>query len=84
MERDIRINIDVMRFELAGEVEEIGLRQAIGYFSCYGFNSFDHVSISHDGTGLDLYAVFSRKADNRQFVIGAIWDKEKKRYSFHS
>ncbi len=62
--------------------------EAIAYLSGWSYNSYDTVNIFHDyydDDRMDLVAQYSNADSERVgYVIGAIWDRERKCYSFHS
>lgn len=77
--RIITLNLDFDR--LTGGSEVI---KAIGYFSTWAYNSYNKVSIYHDGEQ-GLIAQYSREgSDKIGYVIGAVWDDKTQTYSFHS
>lgn len=65
---------------------------AIGYLSTWSFTSYDLVRIIPDnsfGSKENLITYYEDTSNGklntgRTFVISAIWDKDKKQYSFHS
>ena len=61
---------------------------ALEYLQLWGRDFYDSVSIYPEGignsSGLNLIAYFENTETQSKYVIGAIWDAEKKTYSFHS
>lgn len=57
-------------------------RAAIGYLSTWNL-SYEKVTI-YARDELDMVAVYRSNVTDKQYVIGAVWNQETKRYSFHS
>jgi len=61
--------------------------QAIGYLSWWGGSAYDLVDIHKDSLStknMDLIAYYSNSKDDSKFVLGAVWRKDMKEYTFHS
>jgi hypothetical protein len=58
-------------------------RQALGYLTSWALDAYDEVNIFPDGLH-DLIAVYTRTGTESKYVIGAIFDKQTGKYSFHS
>lgn len=64
-----------------------GIGEAIGYLSTWGFDSHKVVKIYPDSSvgEYGLCAVYSDKGSNVvKYAIGAVYNKEAQRYTFHS
>lgn len=79
MARTVTINIDQAGMEHRKQAAGKNFCDAMGYLCAYG--NFTTVNIFEDGP-IDMMAVFER--ENCRFVIGAIWNQDQQKYSFHS
>ena len=82
MTRNVELNLSsedmIKAAELTGSWDK--LWTAIGYLSTWNF-TYPAVRIFMDNT-TDLVAVYFDEANDRQYVIGAVWHGE--HYGFHS
>ena len=67
--------------------QDSATRVAIGYFSTWSTASYPVVSIYPDryGSNRDMVAIYRNAPEGEPlYVIGAVWEREQERYSFHS
>jgi hypothetical protein len=78
MERTITLHIDETRILQPTRPQ---LEQAIGRLAMY--SNYPEVHIYNDGAN-DLVAVYKDDANERKFVIGAVWRPDEGKYTYHS
>ena len=67
--------------------QDSATRIAIGYFSTWSATRYSLLSIYPDryGSDRDMGAIYREAPDGEPlYVIGAVWEGEQERYSFHS
>jgi len=57
---------------------------AITYLTHWAWDSYDMVSIYADGAKGDLIANYMNSETKRKYTIGAIYNKQTGKFSFHS
>lgn len=87
-ERTVVIQIDAeeigeLRRRTVNDWGNCGFDHALAYLSTWNL-TFPKVRIQKDFGANDLIAMFEREDGSIGYVIGAIWDAEDRKYSFHS
>lgn len=75
-----------IQLESENGVPTRAMSDAIGYLSTWAITMYDQVNIYPEKlvSNPDMIAVFTQSEGNGKYVIGAIFDQDTNRYSFHS
>jgi len=88
MENFRQVNIHFTTDDVRDMIQSTGstanVYSAIGYLSTWGL-SYNEVNIYREPNCNDMVAVYSVKGTNQlRYTIGAVWDRYKLAYGFHS
>jgi len=75
--RTIELSVDLERLPDTKEAF-----MAIGYLSTWGIVFYNKVHIYEAGD--DMMAHYEAEGTDKKYTIGAVWDKNERKYSFHS
>lgn len=87
MSRDIDLLVDNDVVNVMPPEQTVEFWKAIGYLSTFAPTLYTRLTIRTYGKNGDLEAYYVKpdlKGPGRRYVIGAIWNKEEGKYSFHS